>query len=146
MGGCLDQLQTATCHLPLREIKFWAAAAADLQYPLKRVQGGEQERSTLCSGKTGRTGLQKVRYFQKPNLWAHFSHLFLSRKALKSSMVTSAPHDQPWACWWPSPVLPPSPPQSHTHLPASHLFGAVSQSYLRCCLPDYSHHFAPDKV
>ena len=24
-----------------------------------------------------------------------------------------------------------------------YLFGAVSQRYLKCCLPDYSHHFAP---
>ena len=28
----------------------------------------------------------------------------------------------------------------------SYLFGAVSQSYLRCCLPGYSPHFVPNKT
>ena len=42
-----------------------ATAATDLQHTLKGVQGGDQEKGTLCSEKTGRTGLQAVRYFQE---------------------------------------------------------------------------------
>ena len=26
------------------------------------------------------------------------------------------------------------------------IFGVVSQSYLRCCLPDYRLHFSPNKI
>ena len=43
----------------------WATATTDPQHPLKGAQGGDQEWGTLCSGKTGRTGLQIVRYFQE---------------------------------------------------------------------------------
>ena len=38
------QLQIGTCHLPLHGLnQVGAAAAADLQHFLKRVQGGEQK-------------------------------------------------------------------------------------------------------
>ena len=38
------QLQIGTCHLPLQGLnQVDAAAAADLQHFLKRVQGGEQK-------------------------------------------------------------------------------------------------------
>ena len=52
-------------HLPSTSTrtKSGAIAAADLQPPLKRAQGGE-EKWALGSGKTGRTGLQRVRYFR----------------------------------------------------------------------------------
>ena len=49
------QLQVGTCHgcLPSTSArsKLWAVAAADLQHPLKGVQGGEQKRGVLHSGK-----------------------------------------------------------------------------------------------
>ena len=40
-------------HLPSTStrIRSRAAVAADLQHPLKGVQGGDQEGGTLCSGK-----------------------------------------------------------------------------------------------
>ena len=78
----------------LHRIKSCATAAADLQQPLKGVQGGEQKWGTLCSGKSGRTGLQIVRYFQEQILWAQFLYLLIFRKVLKSFMVTIVPHDK----------------------------------------------------
>ena len=45
----------------------------------------------LCAlGRTGRTSLQ----IEQKILRAHFLPLLISRKALKSFMVTSAPYDQ----------------------------------------------------
>ena len=48
-------LSTTNWHMPSTStrIKLHATAAADLQYPLKGVQGGEQKWGTLYSGKTG---------------------------------------------------------------------------------------------
>ena len=63
-----NPLSTTNWHLPATSarIKSCAAAAADFQHPLKGFQGGEQKWGTLCPGKTSRTGLQIVRYFQEP--------------------------------------------------------------------------------
>ena len=86
-----------TCHgyVPSTStrIKSGATAAVDLQHPLKEVQNKEQNWDTLYSGKSGKRGLQRVRYFQELILWAWFLHLLLSRKALNSFKVTSAPYD-----------------------------------------------------
>ena len=50
-------LHTGTCHgcLPSTSTRTesGAAAAADFQHPLKAVQGGEQKRGTLSSGRKG---------------------------------------------------------------------------------------------
>ena len=95
---CLNcQLRTGIFywHLPSTStrIKSCVAAAADFQHPLKGVQV-ESKNEALCAlGKTGRTRLQIVRYFQEPILWAQFLYLFISGKVLKSFMVTSAPCD-----------------------------------------------------
>ena len=63
-----------TCHWHLPptsiRIKSRTDAAADFQHPLKGVQGEEQKWSTLCLGKTGRTGLQIDifrNWFYEPN-------------------------------------------------------------------------------
>ena len=73
----------------ITRIKSSAPVATDLQDPLKGIQGGEQKWSTLCSGeKTGKIGLQMVKYFQEPVLWAQFLYLLIFRKALTSFMVT----------------------------------------------------------
>ena len=50
-------LKSGTCHQPRRGLNH------DLQQRLSRAQGAYQERGTLCSGKTGKTGHQIVRYF-----------------------------------------------------------------------------------
>ena len=44
-------------------------------------------------GKTGRIGLQIVKYFQELILGAQYLHPLVSRKALKSFMVMTAPCD-----------------------------------------------------
>ena len=49
------ELKFGTCHQPLHGAKH--AATTNLQHPLSGVQDGDQEWDTLCSGKTGRTGL-----------------------------------------------------------------------------------------
>ena len=58
---------TGDGHLPSASTKIesWATAAADPRHLLPGAQGGDQEWGALCSGKTSRTGLQIVRYFQK---------------------------------------------------------------------------------
>ena len=65
----------------------------DPQHPLKWAQGGDQQWGTLCSREIGRTGLPIVSYFQEEILWAQFLHLLVSRKALKSFLVTSSEGD-----------------------------------------------------
>ena len=49
------KLQIGTCHghLPSTSTGIKLCAAADLQHPLVGVQGGEQKRGILCSGKSG---------------------------------------------------------------------------------------------
>ena len=50
----LCQLQVGSCygHLPSisTRIKSCTASAADVQHPLKEVEGGEQKRGTLAGG------------------------------------------------------------------------------------------------
>ena len=69
----------------IKPLQLWPSALP------KGAQGGDQEWGALCSGKTGRLGLQIVRYFQEKILWVQFLHLPASRKALKSYIVTSDP-------------------------------------------------------
>ena len=56
--------------------------------------GWRSGKTQLALWKTGRTGLQIVRYFQELILWAQFLHLLISRKVVNSFMVTSVPQDQ----------------------------------------------------
>ena len=65
LSGKVCQLQIGTCHAHVpstsTRIKSNAAAAAGVQHPLNRVQSGDKEwEHCLCSGKTGRAGLQIV--------------------------------------------------------------------------------------
>ena len=63
----LQILSPTNWHLPsaFTRIKSCAAAATNLQHPLKGVQV-EIRNEVLCAlGKTVRTGLQRVRYFQE---------------------------------------------------------------------------------
>ena len=76
-------------------IKPCAATATDFQHPLRRVQGREQKWGPLCCGGWDNwQNRSSDRYFQEPILWAQFSYLLISRKALISFMVTTAPRDQ----------------------------------------------------
>ena len=87
-------MPTTNWHLPSTStrIKSWAAAAADRQHARKEFRVEIRNEALGALGKTGKTGLQIVRYFQKI-LWAQFLHLLISRKALKYFMVTFAPCD-----------------------------------------------------
>ena len=67
-------------------IQSLVTIAMERQHIPKGGQGGNQEWSTLCSGKTGRTSLQidTFRFYEPKSL-----HFLLSRKALKSFITTS---------------------------------------------------------
>ena len=58
-------LKTGHCRLLLLGWGPWPLQSLTLHAPLKGVQGGGEELSHLCSGKTSRPGLQIVRYFQE---------------------------------------------------------------------------------
>ena len=136
---------TTNWHVPSTStrIKSWAAAAADFQHPLKRAQA-ENRYDPLCVlGKTGRTGLQIVRYLQRI-LWAQFLHLLIIRKMLTS-------------LWWHLLPMTSSKPLTKCELDCTELFPeiiydtdlppcllvAISQHNLKCCLLGFSPHFAP---
>ena len=81
-------LAMGTCRLLPQGLNQVLLQLLTLPHPLKGVQDGEQKWGTLCSGKTGWTGLQIVRYSQELILWAHFLYCLLSRKARTFCMVT----------------------------------------------------------
>ena len=60
-------LSTANWHLPFTSarIKSCAAAADDLQHPLKDFRVESRNEASVLGGKIGRTGLQIVRYSQE---------------------------------------------------------------------------------
>ena len=122
--------------------------------PLKGVQLEIRNEAFCAQGKTGRIGLQVVRYFQELILWAQFLYLLTSRKALKSCMTTTVPVDRKsstrleetfWENMCSIACIPLHQNHPYTNLP-SWVFGAVSQSCLRCCLLGCSPHFAPNKT
>ena len=94
--GELSQPQIGTCHgcLPstFTRIKSCAAIAADLQYPLKEFRV-ERSNEAFCAPGNWKDSFQIVRYSQKLILLVHFFYLLISRKALKSFMVTIVSHD-----------------------------------------------------
>ena len=92
IGTCQEYLPvTEQGHLPSAsvEVEPFAAAATNLQHPLREIPGGEW--GSLCSRETGGTGLQIVRNFQELISWSQSLYLLISRKALNPFMVTSAP-------------------------------------------------------
>ena len=112
----------------------------------------ENRNEALCAlGKTGRTGLQIVRYFQELILWTQFLCRLTSRKTLKSMVITVPCKQQ-------------NPSKNvclifelrnmckkyvHTFNKITYIltiFGVVSRSYLRCRLSDYRFHFATTTV
>ena len=82
-----------TCHLPLRRLNYEPLQLLTFNTPWKEFRVEIRNEALCALGKTGRTGLQMVRYFQEKILWAQFLHLLISRKALKSFMVISASRD-----------------------------------------------------
>ena len=148
-------LSATDWHLPSTSVRI-QLCAADLQYSLKRVQGGKHTWGTLCSGKNWQGRSSDTQIFSETNF---MSPILVSRKTLKSFMVGTAPHN--WCklhktsrnllekcvldCMY---LFSPKshiywPPPTHPLTPA---FGEVSQSYLRGCLTGCSPHFAPDRT
>ena len=142
------QLQIGTCRLPLQGLNH---AAADFQHPLEGVQGGEQKWGPLYSGKNWQDR-SSDRYFQELIIWVQFcSSSYLEKHWNPSQwwlfLVTSKSVMRLIETVWKNMCLvactSPSP-ESHDLPPC--LFGAVSQSYLRCCLPSCSPYLAPNKI
>ena len=86
-------LAMGTCHLPLQGSDCVLLRLLTFNNLWKEFKVGSRKQALCAQGKTGRTSLQIVRYFQEPILWAQLLYLLKSRKALKSFIVTSAPHD-----------------------------------------------------
>jgi len=130
IGTCCGSLPSTSTR-----IQSCAAVAADLQLPLKGVQGGEMRHSVLVGRGKRTSGLQIVRYFQELILYTQFLYLLICRKALKSFMETIVSCDQQKAsrglrqlsgkmCAWLH-IL--SLPQNHIYPDLSRcIFGAVS--------------------
>ena len=91
----------------------------------------------------------------EPILWAQFLYLPISRKALKSFkrwlfLMTSKGfmrlEETFWKNMWLIAHIPLSPKVTHRLTFPHYLFGAVSQSYPRCCLPGWSSHLPQIKL
>ena len=129
------------------KMKSPAIAVTDLQHTLKGVQGWRSAmRHPVPWRQMGRRSLQIVRYFQEKVLWGQFLSLLISRRAIKSLMMTYAPCDQQQIsarmCVW-----------VHIHLsrvsyliPLSLPLWNNCQNYLKCCLLGYNLHFAPNII
>ena len=90
---CQYQLQIGTCHLLLYGLYhvLFQLLTSNILWKAFRV---ESRNEALCAqGKTSRVSLQLVRYFHELILWAKFLFLFISRKTLKSFMLTTIAHD-----------------------------------------------------
>ena len=84
------------CHLPSISIRIKSStvAAADFRDCLKEFRVENRNKVLWAQGKTGRTGLQIVRCFQKKILWVQFFYLLIPRRAVTSFMVKTAHHDK----------------------------------------------------
>ena len=79
-----------------------ATTVTDLQVTLIGIQDWDQEGNTLCSGKTGRTGIQ-IDLFRRKCYEINVLHLSILRKALESlTEKAMAPHSStlPWKIPW----------------------------------------------
>ena len=90
-GPC--HLPTGPCHLPLQGLNCELLQLLTFNNTQKEFRLRIKNEALCALGKTGRIGLQMVRYFQELILWAQILYLFISRKVLKSFRVTSAPSD-----------------------------------------------------
>ena len=112
----------------------------------------ENRNEAFCAlEKTGRTGLQIIRYFQELILLTQFLCLLTCRKTLKSMVITVPCKQQKSSknvC-----LIFEQKNMCKIYVHAFNkityiltIFGVVCQSYLRCCLPDCRLHFAPNTI
>ena len=92
--NCKLKLALGTCHLPLQELNHVMLKLLTFNAPCNEFRVESKNEAPCALGKTGRTGLQIVRYFQELIQWAQFLHLLISRKALKFFMVMTVSHDR----------------------------------------------------
>ena len=138
---------TGPCHLHLYGLIHVLLQLLIFNTPERSSGWRAEMRNSVLEGKTGRTGLQIVRYSQEPILWAQFLYLLISRKALHgdicSSWLAKTCKKKKKSAWLH--VLPLHQNSIYPGIPP-YFFGAVSQSSLICCLLGYSPHFAPHKI
>ena len=88
-------LAMGTCHLPLHGFNHVLLQLLTFNILWKEFRM-QCRNEAVCAGLgvgTSRTGLQIVRYSQEPILWDQFLYLLISRKVLKSFIVTTVSHD-----------------------------------------------------
>ena len=76
-GPCHPHI--GTCHLPLQGLNYESLQLLTFNTPERSSGWRSEMRHSVLWKKTGRRGLQIVRYFQETILWAQFLHLFISR-------------------------------------------------------------------
>ena len=86
-------LQIGTWHLPLQGSNYEPLQLLNFNTPWKEFRVKMRNEALCALEKTGRPGLQIVRYFWEKILWALLLHLPITRKTLKSFAVMSTPRD-----------------------------------------------------
>ena len=143
-GASFTVWATREAHPPLQEFNHVLLQLLIFNISWREFRE-ESRNEALCApeGKTGRTGLQIVRYFQKPISRAQFVYLPTSRKStkiLRGDECFSWLEETFWENVCLIACIPLHQNQIFTEL-APCIFAAVSQSYLPGCSP----HFAPNK-
>ena len=72
------QLQIGTCHLPPQGLDHVLMQWLVCNNTWKKFRVESRNDGLCAQGKTGRTGLHTVRYFQEATVWAQFLYLFIS--------------------------------------------------------------------
>ena len=81
-------LALGACHLPLQGLHHVLLQLLTFNTSWRSSEWRAEIRQSVLRGETGRATLQIIRCSQEPILWAQFLYLPISRKALKSFMVT----------------------------------------------------------
>ena len=149
------QLIIGTCHLLLQGLNHVLQQLLALKSPQKQFRVESRNEALCARWIFDRIGFQIVRSFQELILWALilvFPHIQKSTKILygdNCSLWLAKVHETSrnllekyvLAC-----IFSPFTEITYILTFPPCLFGAVSQRYLRHCLPGYSLHFAPNKI
>ena len=80
-----------TYHLPLQGLNHVPLQLQTFNTPWNKIRVESRSEALCVEAETDRAGLQTVRYSWELILWAQFLYFLISRKALKSFMVATAP-------------------------------------------------------
>ena len=147
-------LAIGTCHLPLQGLNQVLLQLLTFRTPWKEFRVENRNEALCALGKTGRTGLQIIRYFQELILWAQFLYLFISKKCTKIL------HGEVCSLWLAVTFVKLAETCKKYVLELYSFFTKIThvltdlpptslEQFLRtsrCCLLDYKPHFAPDKT